>query len=190
MRPRAGDFCYSDDDVEVMLADITAAKANGAKGIVSGILRHDGRIDRTRTARLVEASRPLPFTFHRAFDLAREPELDLEVLIQLGVARVLTSGGAPSAPQGIEQLVTLVRHAAGRIGVLPGGGLNADNVQKVLSATAVTEFHGSASRKEQSQMTHRTPSIPMSAGFFPSDYEMNVCDADKVASMLMAARLG
>jgi copper homeostasis protein len=147
VRPRAGDFVYTDAEHRTMLGQIETAKGAGAQGVVSGELLGD-HIAEDRTARLIAAARPLPFTFHRAFDECRDQEKALEVLIRLGVERVLTSGGAPTAIEGVEQIARLVRQSKGRIGILPGGGINATNVRKIHDA-GVREAHFSVTHAQK-----------------------------------------
>ena len=156
--------------------------------LVSGALTRDGRVDRKRMQALLEAARPLPFTFHRAFDVSRNQDLDLEILIQLGVQRVLTSGGAPTVPQGLTRLAELLKLANNRITILPGGGLNPDNIATVVATLGVKEFHASASKTAVSRMTHRNTAVPMSGPLFPPEYEWKECDADKVNAMLLSSR--
>ena len=135
VRPRAGDFAYTDAEHRTMLEQIARAKSAGAHGIVTG----DLSLDRTRD--LIAAARPLPVTFHRAFDVFPDPSDALERLIGLGVERVLTSGGAPTAPEGAAQIRRLVVQAKGRIGILPGGGIDATNVVRLVRETGVNEVH-------------------------------------------------
>lgn len=141
VRPRAGDFRYSAAEVIGMIADIERATANGAAGVVIGALDADGAIDRSAMARLIAAARPMSVTFHRAFDVAPDRAAALETLVSLGVDRVLTSGGAPSALEGVQELKRLVRQAAGRIGILAGGLIRAGNAAAIVKATGVTEIH-------------------------------------------------
>jgi len=141
VRPRGGDFCYNDDEFEVMCHDVTAAKSLGADGIVIGLLNTDGSIDIPRTSQLVELAKPLPVTFHRAFDVATNLPGALQELIKIGIARVLTSGGEPSATLGIPALTELVQASAGRITILAGGGINSTNVADIVEKTGVKEVH-------------------------------------------------
>jgi len=145
IRPREGDFVYTEPEIEVMERDIREAVQAGASAIVGGALTAEGVIDLQATARLIQAAGNLPFTFHRAFDVVSNQEEALEQLIQLGAARVLTSGGAPSAEVGIPELRKLVAQANGRICILPGGGVNSRNARRILSETGATEIHGSCS---------------------------------------------
>ena len=145
VRPRGGDFHYSPVEVEVMKTDIAGARDLGADGIVLGILRKDGNVDVERTAELIEAAGGASITFHRAFDSTPDPLAALETLRELGVNRVLTTGGARRAEEGLAGLGKLVEAAAGRIGILPGGGINHENCRQVVEQTGAREIHvGSA----------------------------------------------
>jgi len=141
VRPRAGDFVYCDEELAVMVGEIREARRAGADGIVTGALDPGGFIDRDATARLVEAAGPLPVTFHRAFDQVRDQSWALEVLVELGVTRILTSGGAETADEGIPMLARLVRVSAGRITVLAGGGVRAAGVVRLVTESGVREVH-------------------------------------------------
>ncbi len=140
VRPRAGDFVYSAAEHGSMLEQIAQARAAGAHGIVTGALTARRVIDNVRLAELIAAARPLPVTFHRAFDECRDLPEALECLIRLGAERVLTSGGAATAVHGAETLARLVRQAQGRIGILAGGGITAANVVRIRD-TGVHEVH-------------------------------------------------
>lgn len=140
-RVRAGSFVYTADEVRATLADIHALKAAGASGIVLGALSPDGTVDAGVTAQLIAAARPLPVTFHRAFDDTRDLDEALDTLLALGVDRVLTSGGAPTALEGAATLRRLTGRAAGHLVVVAGGGVRAHNVQAVLRASGVGEVH-------------------------------------------------
>ena len=145
IRPRGGDFHYSPVEVEVMKTDIAAARDLGADGIVLGISRKDGNVDVERTAELIEAAGGASITFHRAFDSTPDPLAALETLRELGVNRVLTTGGARRAEEGLAGLGKLVEAAAGRIGILPGGGINHENCRRIIEQTGAREIHvGSA----------------------------------------------
>jgi copper homeostasis protein len=144
IRPRGGDFVYSDAEFNIMKHDIQLCKDLGCHGIVSGILNEDKTIDVKRTQELVELSRPLTFTFHRAFDEVVNPKQALEQLIDLGVERVLTSGQKATAEQGLELLQELNKISNNRITILAGGGINAENVLK-FKEVGLKEIHASAS---------------------------------------------
>ncbi len=141
VRPRAGNFVYRGPEVEAMLAEIREARRAGADGVVVGALDHHACIDREATARLVEAAGPLPVTFHRAFDQVNDQPGALETLVDLGVARILTSGGAVRADDGIPKLAELVRVSGGRIGILAGGRVRAPGVVRLSTETGVGEVH-------------------------------------------------
>jgi copper homeostasis protein len=144
IRPRSGDFMYSEADFDVMLRDIAFAKAQGAQGIVSGILNRDFTIDAVRTERLIAECGELPFTFHRAFDWTPDIFEALDVLIEMGARRVLTAGMSVNVNKGYETLVQLLAAARNRVGILPGGGISIDTVMKFKNA-GFSEVHGSLS---------------------------------------------
>jgi copper homeostasis protein len=143
IRPRAGDFCYSDHELEIMRDDIQAAKRFGMDGVVLGILRDNTRIDVERTKALVELAHPLPVTFHRAFDASGNLEASLEEVIRTGASRILTSGGQPSAADALPTLARLVQAARGRILLMPCGGIDSENVVRIVRTTLAQEFHTS-----------------------------------------------
>jgi copper homeostasis protein len=144
IRPRSGDFVYAESEFDIMKQDISLCKEFGVQGIVSGVLNKNKTIDVVRTKELVELSRPLPFTFHRAFDKLDNPIQGLNELIGLGVDRVLTSGQESSAVDGLPLLMQLNEIARGRLTILPGGGINAKNAA-VFKTKGFAEIHASAS---------------------------------------------
>ena len=141
IRPRAGDFVYSDSEFAEMRHSVAVAAECGMDGVVLGILRKNRRIDMTRTRRLVDLARPLPVTFHRAFDETPDFARALEEVIQIGAARILTSAGAKTALQGAAKLAELAAAARDRILVLPGAGITASNLAEVVQKTGAVEFH-------------------------------------------------
>jgi copper homeostasis protein len=145
IRPRSGNFTYSEEEFDVMKHDIQLCKNLGCAGIVSGVLNKDNTIDIERTQELIELSKPLEFTFHRAFDCVENPQEALEQLINLGVERVLTSGLEASAEKGLELLKQLKEHVNGRITILPGSGINLQNA-KLFKDAGFLEIHLSASK--------------------------------------------
>ena len=145
VRPRAGDFVYSDVEFETMRRDIQAAKEFQMDGVVLGLLNADGRIDVERSAQLVEQARPLPVTYHRAFDECRDLQKSLEDVIKTGAARLLTSGGRRTAPEALGVLGDLVQMAGERLIVMPGSGIHAGNIRKVVRKAGAREFHAGLS---------------------------------------------
>jgi copper homeostasis protein len=141
IRPRAGGFVYSDDEFETMVRDIGLAVRLGVAGIVTGALTPNGPVDAGRTRTLVEAAAGLPVTFHRAIDSAVNLPAALEQVIEAGASRVLTSGGAATASEGVDLIATLVEQARERITVVAGGGIREHNVRDVISRTRVREVH-------------------------------------------------
>ncbi|MFN7119562.1 MAG: copper homeostasis protein CutC [Saprospiraceae bacterium] len=155
IRPRKGDFLYSDLEFELMLDDISRAKELGADGIVSGVLHKDGSIDTVRTSWLVEAARPLPFTFHRAFDMCKDPWEAIPQLIHLHVARILTSGLRPTALEGIEHLKTFAELAGNKISILACSEVTPETVDPLLAINGLHEFHAALRRPVYSEMEFR-----------------------------------
>ena len=143
VRPREGDFCYSNREFESMLEEVHYIKSLGFKGIVSGILHPDGSIDKSRIRKLAEEAFPMSFTFHRAFDKSRNLPESLETIIDCGCSRILTSGGERSVDEGIPVIRQLIEQAAERIIILPGGGVNSKNAI-LLKEAGCTELHLSA----------------------------------------------
>jgi copper homeostasis protein len=141
IRPRGGGFVYSDPELDVMRRDIVAARTLGVDGVVIGALRPDGTVHEEHTRVLVEAAEETPVTFHRAFDFTPDLGRALEALVSCGVARVLSSGGAPTAREGAERLGSLVRQAGNRIVIMAGGGVREEYVRELVAASGVREVH-------------------------------------------------
>ena len=155
IRPRGGDFTYDEDELDVMRRDIEALKSAGAHGIVSGVLEHGGSIDRDATKSLIEAAAPLPFTFHRAFDLAPELEFALAVLRSIGVRRILTSGGASSALVGADAIAKLARQTGETMTLIAGGGVRSGHVAELIEKSGVSEVHARPTRKRSDSVFGR-----------------------------------
>jgi len=172
IRPRAGDFFYSDFECETMRRDIETCAALGCDGVVLGVLDADGNVDIARCRALIAAAGKLGVTFHRAFDLTRDPLTALNDLIELGCERVLTSGAQTSALEGVQLIRQLVELSAGRIVVMPGAGVDAGNIGKLHEITGASEFHASAKRQHSSGM-QRQPELlkDMQGGELRSDVE-------------------
>jgi copper homeostasis protein len=172
IRPRAGDFLYSDLEVETMLRDIEACAEAGCDGVVLGVLDADGHVDMPRCRSLIAAAGSMGMTFHRAFDVTRDPLAALEDLIALGYERLLTSGGQASAILGAELIRQLVKLADGRIVVMPGAGIDAGNIGELMAMTGASEFHASAKRQHPSFMRWQSSQLTdMQAGEWQSDVE-------------------
>lgn len=154
IRPRAGDFLYSEDELAVMRDDIARAAECGADGVAVGLLTAEGDVDVERTRELVKMARPMEVTFHRAIDLARDIGGALEDVIRTGADRVLTSGAEPSAMQGRHRICEMVRAAGGRIRVMAGGGVRAENAREIAEATGATEFHAALRRAAPDAMKY------------------------------------
>ncbi len=177
IRPRAGNFCYNEDEVEIMKADVLQCKALGCDGVVLGILDSNGNIDKESCARLIRLAYPMEVTFHRAFDTVADQAKSLEDIIALGCERVLTSGGKANAAEGIANIAALVKQADGRIIIMPGSGIRAANILEVAQKTGATEFHSSAKIFLKSgRQAHAYP---------PSSGSGNIgVDEDEVKSMI------
>ncbi len=151
IRPRGGDFVYSDSELNVMHKDILEAKMHKVNGVVLGILTEGADVDIARMRSLVEVARPLQVTFHRAFDLVRDMDMALEDVIACGADRILTSGGEPTAMQGAAVIAQLQKKAGDRIGIMAGGGIRASNVRTVALKTGVREVHTSLSKEVEAK---------------------------------------
>ena len=171
IRPRGGDFLFNTDEFAAMRADIETAKAEGADGVVIGLLTAAGEIDGPRTRELVALARPLSVTFHRAFDVAAEPYPALETLIELGVDRVLTSGQEATVLEGLPLIVELMKRAGDRIIVMPGGGITARNVERIVVAAKPREMHFAALDAIESGMRFRRQHVFMGGELRPPEYD-------------------
>ena len=157
IRPRGGDFLYTDDEFELMQQDVLLCKQLGCEGVVTGLLLPDGTVDAQRTARLVELAYPMGVTFHRAFDRTRNAEEALEAVIQTGCERILTSGLHPDVNSGAENLAQLVTAADERIIIMPGSGVRSNNLQQLALHTGAHQFHTSARAVKSSAMLYSNP---------------------------------
>lgn len=187
IHPRGGDFLYSDFEFQVMMEDARVLKENGADGFVFGILTANGEIDAKRLRTLIDLVRPLPVTFHRAFDMVQDPWLSLGVLVELGVERVLTSGHDSSALEGLPMLEKLVKGARGRIVVVPGGGINERNVRRILEGSGAVEFHCSARKARASAMEYCNTGVSMGAKFGPPEFSIQVAHEERVHKLVTSA---
>jgi copper homeostasis protein len=149
IRPRGGDFVYDEWEFETMCRDVSNCWRLGCRGIVTGILQADGRIDEERCKQMMALAGKMQLTFHRAFDATPDPLEALETLIRLGFHRILTSGHSPSAEQGQFLLAELVQRAAGSIIIMPGGGVRETNLLSLRNTTKAAEFHSSGRNKDE-----------------------------------------
>jgi copper homeostasis protein len=183
IRPRGGDFLYTPAEVQAMLYDVEMAKELKVHGVVFGCLTKEGDVDVDLLKRLMAAAAPLSVTFHRAFDVCRDPFTALEQLIDCGCDRILTSGQQPDAVRGIPMIAKLINQASGRIIIMPGCGVRADNIARIEAETGAREFHTSARSPLRSAMIYRNENVPMGNPFI-KEFEREETDRHKVASCL------
>lgn len=187
IRPRGGDFHYSRYEFHAMKRDISQYQKISVDGFVLGILNPDGTIDKARCRELIERARPLKVTCHRAFDMTRDPFEALEDCIEAGFERILTSGHRTKAMDGIELISALVEKAKGRIIVMPGSGINEENIVELSQKTRATEFHFSATVHHESQMIYRNLLLSGMGSQQNSEYHHRSVDPQvirKIRSML------
>lgn len=184
VRPRGGDFLYDDHEMEVLLRDVHRVREAGAYGIATGVLEADGIVDRVAIERIREAAGPLSLTFHRAFDMTRNLSEALETLAQVGVDRVLTSGGGGSVLRALPVLEKLVREAGDRISVMPGGGIRLENLPRVLRETGAREVHFTAPARWPSPMVYRNPEPRMGGDSVPGEFQRVGTDPNLVQRMV------
>jgi copper homeostasis protein len=182
IRPRKADFLYSGMEFQLMLEDIRLAKALKADGIVSGVLTADGSIDLPRTEQLIEAAWPLPFTFHRAIDMCRDPMEAAGQLADIGVKRILTSGQRVNASEGHDLIRRLVDRADGKLSVMAGGGLTPSNLKPLLSIPGLKEFHASARHQVKTKMEYFGRS-PMGEEPIEEEFRWNEVDPMMVKAL-------
>ena len=184
IRPRGGDFLYDETEIQVLREDIRVAKDLGADGIVIGCLTAEGEIDKAQTQELIGLARPLNVTFHRAFDMCRDPHKGLEDLVALGVDRLLTSGQEASCLEGLELIAALHKQAAGRIIVMPGGGITPRNIQRIVDGTGVNEVHLSARSTTESSMKYRNSRVYMGGTLRPPEFSWKTTDEKIVRNVV------
>ncbi len=173
IRPRGGDYFHTDDEIAIIKKDILLCKELGFDGVVFGLLHQDGTVDKDNTARLVEVAYPLEVTFHRAFDRCKDPLEALEILIEAGCTRVLTSGQEPKVTDGINLVKQLVDQANDRIIILPGSGLNSSNIKHIVDSTGVSEVHTSARIRVSSSTLFRNEKMP-------EDFDIDFVDVEEI----------
>lgn len=187
IRPRSGDFLYSALEHRIMLKDIEIARQLGVDGVVIGCLTAEGEVDMERSRELIDAAGEMSVTFHRAFDMCHDPFDSLEKIISLGCHRILTSGQQQQAEQGVPLLKELVQRADDRIIIMPGSGINMNNITTIARETGAKEFHLSARKPVESAMIYRNPNIKMGGtAVMIEEYEQQVTNSNLVRNTLKA----
>lgn len=189
IRPRGGDFLYSDSEFDIMRRDIDLCGEAGVDGIVTGILRSDGSIDIERTQKLIELAHPMSVTFHRAFDLCSDPVRAIEDIISTGASRLLTSGQKNKAVEGKELISKLVRLAGRRIIVMPGGGLDESNIADMAQETGACEFHLTGRTIIDSGMVYRRDGISMGGLTNIPEFSRKVADQKKIINIISILKM-
>ncbi len=182
IRPRGGDFLYTQLEFELMKEDIKICKSLKCDGVVIGILKADGSIDKERCKTLIELARPMGVTFHRAFDMSNDFERALEDIIEIGCERVLSSGGESSALKGVGTLAKLIEQSAGRIIVMPGAGISKTNIAELIKTTDAKEFHASARHTSSSEMQFRNQKLNM--GGAADEFSHDLTDSQLVKELI------
>lgn len=191
VRPRGGDFLYTEREFEVMRRDTSRMHQYNVMGVVFGILTPEGRVDKQRTAELIERARPLQVTFHRAFDMTRDPLEALDDLLALGVDRILTSGQALTAMQGLETIAKLQKRAEADMIIMPAVGVNADNARHIIEIANIREIHigSDVESKVASHMTFQNPRVAMGDDIELLEYSMPYTAAALVREVTQAVNI-
>src|SRR5580704_7780482 len=177
VRPRGGGFCYTEAEMATMERDAEAAIDGGADGVVFGILEGDGKIDERRTKGMRQVIGKRQAVFHRAFDVTPDPFEALEQLIDMGITRVLTSGQKDSVPPGVELIRKLVERAAGRIEILPGGGIQPYQVREIAEKTTCNQIHLTAWKTTSDPSTHANPAVTFGGALYPPEDRYQITDS-------------
>ena len=188
IRPRGGDFLYSSTEINIMLKDIELMNKARVDGVVFGCLTPEGDVDKSIMKELISAAKGMSVTFHRAFDVCRDPYTALEEIIDLGCDRILTSGQASTAEKGIPLLQKLNEQAADRITLMAGCGVNKDNIHRIAQETNIKEFHFSAREMMKSRMIYRNQNVSMGGTISIDEYSYPETTADKVKQIIKAAK--
>ena len=190
IRPRQGDFLYDSDEVAVMIRDIIACAQMGVDGVVIGALDPFGNVDVDACRAMVAVAKHhgMSVTFHRAIDRACNIMAALEDVISVGADRVLSSGGKPTSLEGLETLARMNAAAAGRIIIMPGGGVNAENIRQILEGTGAQEIHFSGSQTIQSEMVYRE-GVSFTPDSLGGDFTRTESSAEKIRQMIQAAQI-
>lgn len=179
LRCRPGNFIYTPEEVEIMKEDAKLLRKTGADGFVFGALLENGDVDMKNCREIIKSCFPLPVTFHRAFDYCRRPTIEVEVIIDLGFTRLLTSGKQKTAQQGVKLISKLIEQAGSRIIIMPGGGINLDNLKFIMENTEALEYHGSFKKaKEQTSSNNADVNIDENCTIY------NVTDEELVSKVV------
>ncbi len=184
IRPRSGDFLYTDIEFDSMKRDVLHAKKLGVAGIVFGILKADGSIDMERSREIIELAHPLKTCFHRAIDMSNDFSKAFQDLLELGVDRVLSSGGENKAVDGLKNLAMMEKESKGRIEVMVGSGVNAENAREIYEKTGIRHYHLSAKTEKESLMTYKNPRVSMGGNPAIPEYGKLFTDSERVSAML------
>lgn len=184
IRPRGGDFCYTDPEFDTLCEDIRICKELGIDGVVVGFLKPDGTFDLEKMAKVRDLAYPMSLTCHRAFDMCRDPFQALEDLIGLGYNRILTAGQKNSAPEGAELIAQLIQQAAGRIILMPGAGIRETNIVDLMKQTGATEFHVTGQKPIESPMIFRQVGVYMGGSPVVPEFSHNQTDAERIKTMV------
>jgi len=178
IRPRSGDFLYSDEEFEIMEEDVRFCGQSGCNGVVAGLLNTDGTVDKQRTSRIVDLARSfgMSVTFHRAFDRSENLFQALEDIIETGCERILTSGGYNTAPEGVFVIKNLIERAGNRIIIMPGSGITPENAEQLAISTGLTEIHGSFRSPVSSRMQYLNHRFSGDK----NEYSLLTTDSDKI----------
>lgn len=189
IRPRSGDFLYSDEEFDIMRRDIEMCGELGVDGIVTGILNPGGTIDIERTARLVEIAYPMTVTFHRAFDMCADPVDGLEDVIATGADRLLTSGLKNKAIDSLEMIRQLIIQAGNRLTIMPGGGIDETNAAKIIETTGAIEIHLTGRKEIDSDMIFRRKDINIGSGSLSSEFSRRIADREKISNIVAILKM-
>ncbi|MDC7234095.1 MAG: copper homeostasis protein CutC [Spirochaetales bacterium] len=181
IRPRPGDFCYTDTEFKVMLEDVRFCRESGVDGIVIGILNPDGTVDKIRNAALIREAGEMSVTFHRAFDVTLDPFQALEDIIELGCNRILTSGQEASVLEGADLIRDLIDKAGNRIIIMPGGDITERKLQRVIEKTGAGEFHIYLDQEQDSVMKYCPPHVYMGGLLRKSEFLNSYCSPDRIS---------
>ena len=188
IRPRGGDFVYSDYEMQEIIQSIEYCRFIGVQGVVVGFLTPEGQVDEAKTRQVLEYTGEMDITFHRAFDMVTHQDRALEKIINLGFNRILTSGGKQSTPEGIKQIATLVEQAADRITIMPGGGINDNNIEDVIQYTGAKEFHLSGKVTIKSPVEYRNKSLELVSAEDIHPYNYHKSSREKIKRVVEKAK--